>query len=220
MNSSRKGFKKMKKKKGPTNRPALRLEGSEPPPFEINTIISKKVRYIFSTASTVGAITYTSLRSAIVVGTGAGAATSTVLFANSIRVKKIEMWGPMVAALTPVSVSCQFVASLQAGAAGAPPKIHSDTSMGMRAAHVKVHPPEGSLQSEWIANVANTDVFMNLIGPVNTVVDITYDIVPVWTSINPGAGAATIAANITGVIYWRTLDNAGFLVPVVGFNNV
>lgn len=221
---SKKGALRLKKKKNrPVRSPTLRLEGSEPPPFEYNVIYTKKMRYLLTTAAPLSVgdtVSYTALRSFLVIGTGGGAATTTVLFTKAVRVKKVEMWGPMVAALTPVSISCQFPSSAQAGAASSPPKVFSDTSMGMRAAHIKVHPIVGSLQHDWIANVANADPFMLISGPINTIVDITYEFVPDWSDAATTAGAATLTNNVTGVMYWRTLDNSGFLTPLLGVNTI
>lgn len=124
--------------------------------------------------------------------------TSAVQLAEYVRVRKIEMWGPMASSLSPVTVTIDWVGSTTAGTFGKSTRI-SDTSIGSsEPAHVKSRPPEDSQISEWLS-AANTAVICSLTYPIGTIIDLTYDIVirdDASTLIVTGAVAgATIGAN-------------------------
>lgn len=144
-------------------------------------------------------------------------AVSTTLtsgLAEYIRVRKIEMWGPPASTLIPVTVACDWTGSTStAGVYGKSVRI-SDTSIGSTsAAHISTKPPKDAQISQWLSS-ASTITIASLTYPVNTVVDLVFDMIINDSSLVQQQ--RTVAGAVQGVIYTAALDYAsnGYLVPV------
>lgn len=143
-------------------------------------------------------------------------ATSAFQIAAFIRIKKIEMWGPMAADLVPVTVSVDWTGAATAGLFGKS-NVVSDTSVGSsEAAHLVSRPPQGSQISEWL-NAANGNAAFNLTFPSGTIIDFTYEFVGRDDASAQAVGTAVVGATV-GANYLRALDTrtpgTSVLVPV------
>ncbi len=191
-----------------------------PPELHSTMTLSHRFRYQSSASFSNKTISGSQLADflCVVVTQGVNATRVTA----SWRLRKVEMWGPMVAAMTPVTVSCEFTAptAATAGAIGSANRLFTDTSMGNQAAHVIARPPEGSWQSMWHPTVSDSTVFMILNGPANTVIDVTFDFVlqngetVVFSSATPGAA---IPAGTVGVF---ALDSTVGGLPPISYSGL
>ncbi len=168
---------------------------THPPSFTATFVVSKKVRFIATAAAAADALTSDSFGQLLGV---AVSTTSVRPVASHIRVRKIEMWGPMSSTLAPVTVSVEWT-----GAQGfAKSNRISDTSMGSNEpAHVVSRPPRGTLVADWI-DQQQAFAMCTLAYPANAVVDVTYDFavaddgvpLPPRVVVGATAGAVYVAA--------------------------
>lgn len=130
---------------------------------------------------------------------------------NFYRISKIEVWGPMASDLAPVTVSVEWNGTT-AGVYGKS-VIHSDTSMGASIpAHVVSRPPVGSQVAQWLQNTSNV---CKLVYPINSIVDITFQLV-LRDDASVTAVTGAVAGATVGAVYVRALNSPvdNNLVPV------
>jgi len=184
-----------------------------PPPFTATFVTRKKLRFIASSAGSVSVGTF-DLFDLVCTATAANAAYQMM---SGVRIKRVQIWGPMAANLVPVTVSCEWSPNATL-LIGQPSRIMSDTSMGaMRAAYVSTKPPTGSLASMWQSynGGAGSAVLFKLAFPANSVVDVDFEFV-LQNGETPTSVTAAVAAATVGAVYVRALDSNGsvLLIPV------
>jgi hypothetical protein len=173
-----------------------------------------KVRYQANAGSN-PVIAVSSLLDSLAVGTTAATLARTLA---AIRIKQIEIWGPMDSSLAPAVIVVNWL-NTNGGLFGGPDKIISDTSMGStEVAYIKTSPPRGSLASQWFQDISTQATSVLQLGfPANAIVDVLFEGVfnydgNLHACFTSGSGV-TIGAN-----YIRPLDvSTGFpvLVPQV-----
>ncbi len=181
-----------------------------PQPFQPSFVLKKKIRFKAVAAAT-PTITYNDLLDLWCV---AATATSAYRLATAVRIRKIELWGPMASDLVPVTVSVDWSGSTTAGAYGKSNKV-SDTSMGSsEPAHLVTRPPPQSQSSQWIQTTSAINM-CSLAFPAGTVIDLSYDLV-VRDDGTAQAVQSAVAGATVGVNYIRALDStsATNIVPV------
>jgi len=183
---------------------------SHPPQFTSSFVMKKRLRFKATAAATT-VLTVSSFGDLWCV---AATTTSAYQLAQFVRVKKIEMWGPMASDLVPVTVSCDWTGSNSPGFFGKSNRV-SDTSMGSaECAHISTRPPTGSQVAEFLP-ASNSATVCSLVYPLGAIIDITYDLVvrddAAAQSVTGAVAGATVGAN-----YIRSLDSptATNLVPV------
>lgn len=199
MRPSRRTKKTMKSSNGRKEQ----VDRIHPPPFVATWIVRRKIRFQCTSALTAKVIQIADFGDLWM--TTPTAATGFQI-ANFIRIRKIEMWGPMASDLIPVTVSTEW-AGTTIGLMGKS-SIQSDTSMGAeRPAHLVSRPPAGSQIAQWFAcQGGNTVVTLN--GPVNTIIDLSLDFVV--RDDGTATAVATVPAGATvGATYVRALDTSG-----------
>jgi hypothetical protein len=182
-----------------------------PPPFDPVITVAKRLRFQTATTLVNVNVSAVDLFDMVCVATSASAASQ--LF-RSLRIREIEIWGPMPQALTPVTTSIEFYNDSGSNV-GAPSKIVSDTSMGsMRAAHCRYRPPARSGPGLWLVPDSTGAVF-TLNGPAGSVVDLSFT-GTCQDENAPGTVTAVVAGATAGKLYIRALDSNGAkdLVPV------
>jgi hypothetical protein len=198
-----KQFQKRPKSGGSKNK--SRLVIPHPMQIQASFTVNKTMRYIASGALNVS-LTLKSVMDLLVMATGT---TTSQAFFRSLKISRIELWGPPGA--TPASVSVRWLSGGILG--GGPEKCQSDTSIGTtEPAYVRSKPPVKSLYSDWIGAPQANTAFVTLIGSAGTVVDFTFS-----AQLNSDASAldaVTLVGATSGVIYARPLDGTGgVLVP-------
>jgi len=192
-----------------------RYEPPQPGPFDAAITITKKFRFIATAASTGVTITAEQLLAMFCVGSG----TTTVLsLAIGFRLKKVKVWGPTVAALTPVTVSLQWLSSPAVTSFGGSQKRVSDTSMGSTfPAYITAAPERDTIQAQWLGTFTgvNEQQMFTLAFPANSVVDVSVD----YRITGSQNLTTTVATAVPGTLYLLALDNAqsggsNNLVPV------
>jgi hypothetical protein len=135
----------------------------------------------------------------------AATAVTAYQLAESVRIRKIEMWGPPAATLAPVTVSIDWF-GVTLGAAGSNART-SDTSVGAtRVAHLSVMPPRSSQLSEWQPAV-NTSLVFSLVYPANAIIDLHYSVMVREDGSAAAVTTAPVGATV-GANYVRALDSA------------
>lgn len=174
-----------------------------PPPFVATFVVKRKIRFQCTAALTAKTLQIADFGDLWM--TTPTAATGFQI-ANFVRIRKIEMWGPMAADLIPVTCSVEW-AGTTIGLMGKS-SIQSDTSMGAdRPAHVASRPPPGSQIAQWFACQGNQTVVI-LNAPVQTVLDLTIEFVV--RDDGTATAVATVPAGATvGATYVRALDTSG-----------
>ena len=174
-----------------------------PPPVEASACITRKQRFIASSAMTDSYITVENL-----VGLYQMACTATTgqaLF-SSAKLLAIEMWGPPGTS-TPVTVALEW----QAGTFSNRKRV-ADTSIGSTfPAHIRASPPADTLYSLWLDETGTSSKVVSLSCPAGTVVDITCQFMLRNGETPPTVD--TIAGATAGEVYVRKPDNTAFLVP-------
>jgi len=133
---------------------------------------------------------------------------------TAIKINRVSMWGqPTALGSATAQVSVEWVGN------NSPSTIHSDTSLGVRAAYVRSRPPANASCSWWsMSGSSESEVLMNLSGPIGTVVDVDCSVRFVDDEGVVAGEAGTAAGAIAGTVYWNYLD--GFasktLAPVGG----
>jgi hypothetical protein len=180
------------------------------PNFVPNIQITKTYRFQSATSVSV-TITSTDLIQLLSVCTS-GAGKTAYPLSQSVRIKKIKIWGPAASTNFPVTVGVEYntVTSLF----GSPSKLIANTSIGFdRPAYVSYAPPKGSIASMWL-NDQTADDIVSLYGPANTIVDV--EIEHAFQDETFAPSSFTFAGSVTtGRIFLRPLDGAGAsLIPL------
>jgi hypothetical protein len=137
-------------------------------------------------------------------------AVTTMRPIEAIKLNLVEVWSNPTALGSPPNVcSVEWVGNQ------GPSVIHSDSSMGVRAAHVRTRPPKDASERWWsMSNFTETDQLFTLVLPADSVVDVS-------TSIRLVDNESTIAGDIPagatpGTFYYDYLDGiaSGKLAPV------
>jgi hypothetical protein len=143
------------------------------------------------------------------------AATTTTTYAlfETVRIVKIEMWGPPSSSLAPVTVSCEFEGNSSIDTSR---KVFSDTSLGStEVAHVSARPDTNSTAGMWQSPSGSTAFYLN--GPTNCIVDVTIE-TKIINNLNgdEAPGALTVVGATVGQVYYGRLDGptTGLLIPV------
>ncbi len=183
-----------------------------PPQFTPTfTVMRKKLRFNATSAST------TTIAPVNLGDLWCAAATTTSAYqlASNVRLREIEIWGPMASDLVPVSVRIDWTGSAGPGSFGKSNRV-SDTSMGsMEPAHVRSSPPRGTQIAQWLNAQDGTTNLCLITYPDNAVIDVTYDVVVrdngTAYQVSGAVAGATVGAN-----YVRALDSptGTILVPV------
>lgn len=141
------------------------------------------------------------------------AATATTAFniIQAWRLKRVEIWSnPPALGAPPTTCSVEWNGD------NAPSIAVSDTTMGVRPAHVSCRPPPQSLAQWWHASGLDVDATtqFSLFLPIDSVVDVVLDLRFKDTEA-PTAGEAPGAAT-AGQLYGNYLDSkaSGKLLPV------
>jgi len=207
---------KKKKGKGRKNASAQIVGGHyEPPqpgPFLSSFRIDKVLRYQAASAGTGLAITTFDLLTLLNMGV---TTTSIVSLIQSVKVKRIQIWGPPPSALTPVTVSVEFQGGNTSGAYGTNSVTKSDTSMGSSyPAYISANTPKDSFSSMWIQNnssISSTNWAL-LTFPSGALVDLHVSFILSQSMVGMTTAVTT---SVVGTLYMLHLDgDSGILVPV------
>ncbi len=184
----------------------------QPPPFVPTVRASHKFRFTSDANNGVYNIDRASLLNLLVVATSA---TTTVRLVEGIRLREVEMWSnPTALGSPPSSLQIEWTGE------NAPSVVISDTSMGVRPAHVRSRPPARSSAQWWsMSGSQETDNLFQISVPQNSVIDLTVDLRFVEQE-SPTAGETPTGAAL-GHIYCDALDGviSGQLTPV-GYNKL
>jgi len=182
--------------------------GINPATNQPMVLLRKTFRFQCGTA---GNYTITGTNLSTLVGVGTGSSMSGLF--SRVKLRSVEMWGPVSSTLVPVTITCSLTGTVASygGAAGSGLE-YSDTAMSDSApAHLYVLPRTDEDAGDWHSS-NDTDTLATLTCTVGTLVDITLDAV-----IDSGGPFATYtgAALAAGAIYWGNLDgHNGVLHPV------
>ncbi len=182
---------------------------AQPLSFKPTIQVDHKFRFQANAAGT-STISTVSLGDLLCV---AATTTSAYQIAKSVRIRRVEMWGPPASNLTPVTVSLEW-ADGSAGTYGNSIKI-SDTSVGStRVAHLNAKPPKSTQTSMWQSATSGNNLF-TLIYPSGAIIDVHYSM-----TVQEDAGATAVTGAVAGAtvgqVYVRSLDSpsATILIPV------
>jgi hypothetical protein len=186
---------------------------SHPPPIpSFNVVHSTRLRFVLNAAFT-GQITYQNLLDCILFSTSA-----TVLFDLffAVKVRQIEVWA-INALGTSTSVTVAFDGTV-VGLVGNQ-VTHTDTSMGIEPAHLRVSPAKKSLASMFQLNSTNAAFALNL--PSGCVIDVSLSYK--GSTATQAVSAQNVGAALTtGAIYYRGLDGvavaASKFTPPIGIS--
>ncbi len=187
-----------------------------PPQFVPTFVLHKKLRFQAVAAGP----TTLSTKSFGDLWCTAATATSAYQLASHVRLRKVEIWGPMAQTLAPVTVSIDWTGSNLLGGFGKSNRV-SDTSIGAsQCAHLVARPPPNSQISQW-QQAAQTNEICRIDYPAGSVIDVTYDLVvrddASVTSVTGAVVAATVGAN-----YIRSLDSfsSGVNLPPTSLSTI
>lgn len=186
-----------KGRKTPLRGGAQRL-ASHPPQFNAQIVRNFHLRTL-STAA-LASVNFTITDLAGLVGVIANTATTARTLSQQFRLIKIEIWGPVAVAGTPVQVAVRWNNS--ANDFVGPPIQILDTGVSFDwPAYVSTAPPSGSLSSKW-HDSTETDVTFSLTCPTGSTVDFHFD----WVLSDLGNQnfAPAIAGATIGEVYHVT----------------
>ncbi len=173
-----------------------------PPQFTSTIRVDKVMRFQASIAFN-SEVYDTDLGNLIAVATGT---TALARLAAAVKVRKIEMWGPMSSSLQPVTVECEWE-SIGTSSIGDSATV-SDTSMGStQPAHLVAKPPKMSNASFWQQPQGNRQI-VRLSGPVGTIVDLHYSYTIIENDAMGGNVFSITGPATVGQVYALALDNA------------
>lgn len=185
---------------------------SQPKTIRSGFVGTCTIRYVsYSSGGNSSVVCQQDLSALVVV---ASSTTSAAKLMDSVRLRKIEMWGLNPAGANS-TVSIVDVGS--AGTLGGPERCTTDTRLGLTTpAHVVWTPMPGSIQATWVsaqnASVAN---LLALSYPAGAIVDVTLDYVIGEGTVGPQADPYVVAGATAGQVYYRVLNRnaAGNLTP-------
>jgi hypothetical protein len=179
-----------------------------PPPFVPTLALTHKFRFIDSTGGSY-TITRASLLNLIVTATSA---VTTVRSLEAVRLISVKMWGSPSGATVETS-------SIEWLGENSPSTLISDSSMGVRPAHISTRPPPSSSNQWWsMSGSLETDDLFVIVTSVGTVLDISVEIRLVESEA-PTAGPVPAGASL-GKVYGVPLDGLGGNLIPVGFVNL
>jgi len=203
---------KSSKRNGKRGRASARGGGASlsPPPFQPTVRLPHKFRFVNGANSGTYGITRAMLLNLLQEGTTTGATSYRLI--DSIRVKKVEVWAnPSALGSAPTTVSIEWLGE------NGPSTIVSDTTMGVRPAHVSAVPPPAS-SNRWWSHTGSTesDSVFSLVLPIDCVVDVSTEVC-LFDSQAAGTAGDIGGTSILGVLAYGPLDGyAGSkLTPVV-----
>lgn len=165
---------------------------------------SVTMRFVTNAAVAQTAITFANLLDSVLVATSA---TQGYQVFQSVRVRAVEVWAlPSIGQATTVQVE---FGNTNAGLVG-DQVIHTDTSMGIRPAHVLARPSSKSLASDFQVSGA-TSAFI-LTCPSGSVIDVQLTFHGQYSSSTSVANALVGAT--TGALYLRGLDGLAVATTV------
>jgi len=186
-----------------------------PPPFVPTIHFTHKFRFANGTHSG----TFTILRSNLLNLLQLSDSTlSSWRLIDAIRLKKVEVWAnPVALGSAPTTVSVEWLGE------NSPSTIVSDTSMGVRPAHVSTVPPPSSSNRWWsITGSLETDDIFVLVLPADCVIDVSVDIrlFDLQTVGTAGDITNTESTFLGGALEFDFLDGtaSGKLTPVGSVN--
>jgi hypothetical protein len=196
--------RKSKRSRKPRNRGG----GSQlqPPAFKPTLSLSHKFRFTCAAGGTVQ-VNRANLLNLVCVAT---TATTTVRVIEAIRLRRVEIWTNPVALGSPPT-TCQ----LEWQGSNAPSTVISDTSMGVRPAHIRTSPPPNSSNRWWsMSGTDEGDVLFDMVLPANSIIDVTTQVRMVEQE-TPTAGDVPAGATV-GRLYGDYLDGiiSGLCAPV------
>jgi len=201
--------KNKNQKKSGANRRVTRNQNSgqpRPPQFQSTyTVRNKRLRFSAATAGS-SSISQNNLLQLLAVADTTTIARSIL---SGLRVRKVEIWGPMSSSLAPVVASVEFISNN--ASLGGPNMIFSDVSLGTSGAYVSASPPRGSMAASW-QNPSSSTV-MNLVYPQYAIIDVLVDIV--LASGQPSVTGTFTTSASAGDVFEFNLDGVtGNLNPV------
>lgn len=178
---------------------------SNPPPFRPTISCSHRFRFENSTRGGSSTVTRGDILSMVVV---AMSSTATVRILESVRLRSVEMWAnPQSFGAGPPSMQIEWKGE------NAPSTVISDTSMGVRPAHIRSRPPARSSAQWWsMSGSQESDELFSLVLPNYCIVDVVVDMRFVDTE-NPSSGPSSTGL-ILGKLYAGYLDGNAYLHPV------
>jgi len=177
----------------------------QPPVFVPTLCLSHTFRYLNSALGSFNITRANILNSLLLTPT----AVTSVRLLQAARLKSVEIWGN-----APALGSSPTILQMEWTGENSPSTFLSDTSMGVRPAHIRSSPPPSSSNRWWsISGSSETDVLFSLVLPANCVIDVTLELRLVETE-PPTAGDVPVGATV-GKIYGDYLDGiaSGILVP-------
>lgn len=193
-----------------SGRPGGRGGVLQPPPFRPTLRVNHKFRFIGSEGSGETAVTITraNLLNLLVTATST---TTTVRTFEAVRLKKVEMWSN-----APALGAASTLVQVEWLGENSPSTVFSDSSMGVRPAHVVSRPPPRSSNQWWsMSGTLESDPLFSLLMPANGIIDVVLQVQLIETE-SPTAGPTPSGASL-GQVYGATLDGngvTGTLVPV------
>jgi hypothetical protein len=170
---------------------------SHPPPISsFNVVHSTRLRFITSAAID-ATFTFQNLLDLIII---ASSGTALYDLFTSVKLRQVEVW-TLPAIGTATSVSVVFDGNA-AGFVGNQ-VTHTDTSMGIEPAHLRVSPAKKSFASMF--QVSSAAIAFRLDCPTGSVVDVSLSFKG-STSAQALLAQNVGAALVTGAIYYRGLD--------------
>jgi len=183
---------------------------THPPAIEgFEVVHHTKLR--FTTGAAFGGnITYQNLLDTLCIATTAIAPFALFQF---VKVKQLELWS--IAALgTASTLTCSFDGST-AGSQG-DLVTHTDVSMGIQPAHLRVRPKLDTLASKYQPSSAAVAFYLDI--PIGTILDVSLSFKGSAFGSARAAQNASVGATV-GQTFWRGLDGvavaaSSFLVPL------
>jgi len=147
----------------------------KPPQLASSIVMTRTVRWLSTASQQPLAVTYTNVGDWWVQANTAG--TNFYQMANAVRIKRIRAWcQPASSLFTPITLTIQFAVSNNSTGVSGVTKRFTDTSMSTEPAFLDVRPPAGSSAALWQSSTGTNNCF-SIYCPINTLVDITYDMV-------------------------------------------
>jgi hypothetical protein len=181
-----------------------------PPPFVPTVSLFHKFR--FSNGGNSG--TYTIARQQLLnLLLVAQTTVLSVRLFQAIRLRKVEIWAnPTALGSTPSTVSIEWLGE------NSPSTVISDTTMGVRPAHISSKPPARSSAQWWSLNAFNEyDVLFILTLPAQCIIDVSVDLryveqeAPTLGDVPAGATAGQVYGDYLDGIATSKLAPVGFI---------
>jgi hypothetical protein len=193
--------------------PSQNSQALQPPPFLPTVKTEHKFR--FTSGSMTGSNVMITRKQILNLLLMATSATTTVRLFQAVRLKRVRMWSNPTALGQPPD-ACQ----LEWLGENSPSTVISDSSMGVRPAHVNSLPPPSASNRWWsISGQLESDVLFALTFPANTIVDVTVSARLVEQE-SPTAGDIPAGASL-GQLYGDYLDGiTSSILSPIGLNQL